>query len=249
MPGRSAMKVEVLLKDLLEINNLLLTLVSEAKFEFRKDGLFVSAVDPSHVAMLVIKANKDGFKRYEIEKDIELGLDLDKVKEFLKLGNKGDTVEIEYEGSTLVFYIQNLRMTMGVIDVSGMNIPKVPEISFSANVVINRDQFELALRSCQTISDHVTLKITPESFEISTVGESSYGSQAVFDKDSLKEISCEEEVRSSYPIDYLLKLVKQIDSAEEVKISMSSEYPVKIDFEIMNGHGTCSFLLAPRIEE
>lgn len=249
MQSKVDMRIKVQLRDLLEINNLLLTLVSEAKFEFRREGLFVSAVDPSHVAMLAIKAHRDGFIDYEVEKDIELGVDLDKVKDILKLGSKGDIVEIRLEGSKLGFYFEDLRTTIGTIDVGGMNIPRVPDISLAARVTIKRDQFELALKGCEKISDHVTLVITPEQFEISAVGESSDESQAIFSREKLKDIFCEEEVKSTYPIDYLLKLVKQIDSAEYITISMSSEYPVKIDFEIMNGHGMCSFLLAPRIEE
>ena len=242
------MKIKAELRDLQEINNLLLTLVPEAKFEFKKEGLSVSAVDPSHVAMIVINVSKDGFLEYDVEEDTEVGIDLDKMKEILKLGSKGDVVDIVLEDSRLTYTIGDLVTSMSTIDTSGMSIPKVPELSLPARAVVPLEDFELALKSAHRFSDHIVIKITPESFEMYSEGESD-ATRMVLSKEKLRELDCEEEVRSIYPIEYLVKLVKHIDTADFITVSMSTDYPIKIDFEIVKGHGTASFLLAPRIEE
>jgi proliferating cell nuclear antigen len=49
-------------------------------------------------------------------------------------------------------------------------------------------------------------------------------------------------------VDYLVKLVKAMDSADDLTIYMGSDYPIKIEFKITGGKGTGEYLLAPRIE-
>ena len=60
------------------------TLIDEVKFTIDKEGMSLKAVDPAHVAMVDLKINADAFESYEAE-ETEIGLDLDKVKEVLKV--------------------------------------------------------------------------------------------------------------------------------------------------------------------
>ncbi len=240
------MRVKMDIKDLKEITNLLLTLVSEAKFEVGSDGIKVKAVDPAHVAMIVLDIPKDVFHEFDAEED-ELGVDLDKVRDILKLSSSGDVVEISKDGGKLTFMLGNLTRSMPLIDTSALNVPKVPNLVLPAKVVVPVKEFEHGIKAAESISDNITLRITPTEFEMYTQGDEDVVRLNI-PKDMLKELSCDEPVKSMYPVDYLVKLVKAIDSAENLVIYIGTDYPIKIEFDIAQGKGKATYLLAPRIE-
>ncbi len=240
------MRVKMDVKDLKEITNLLFTLVNEAKFEFNQDGLSVMAVDPSHVAMIVMEVSRDGFIEYECE-DEEIGVDLAKVRDILKLASSSDVIEITKDGGKLTFLIGNLSRSMALIDTSNLSVPKVPNIGLPAKVVVSKNEFIGGIRAAEGISDSITIKVTPTEFEMYTSGDED-SSRLNLPRDMVKEIECDEEVKSTYPVDYLARLVKAMDSAEDVTIYLGKDYPVKIVFNVVKGHGKATYLLAPRIE-
>ncbi|NPA75579.1 MAG: proliferating cell nuclear antigen (pcna) [Euryarchaeota archaeon] len=240
------MRLKIDVKDLKEITNLLLTLVNEAKFEFTPNGLSVKAVDPSHVAMIVMDVEKDGFVEYECEEE-ELGVDLAKVRDILKLTSSNDVVEISKEGGKLTFLIGNLSRSMPLIDTSNLSVPKVPNIGLPAKVVISKSDFISGIKAADGISDSITIKVTPTEFEMYAMGDEDT-SRLNLPKDMVQEIDCEEPVKSTYPVDYLLRLAKAMDSAKDITIYLGKDYPVKIVFDVVKGHGKVTYLLAPRIE-
>lgn len=241
--------LEAKVKDLQEINNLLLSLVSEAKFEFRREGLSVSAVDPSHVAMLTIEAHRDGFINYEVEKNIELGIEIDKLKEILKLVKKNETVRMLYKNNKLHILFNNLKFAVNTMDVSYMKIPKV-NANFENYVIIETEKFLKALRAAANISkisNSVTLSLTPEYFEITALGEAGEETQAFFNIDKVEEINCDKEIKAQYNNTLLYDFVSNIES-DVITIFIDNNFPLKIDFEIMSGFGKCNYLLAPILE-
>lgn len=240
------MRVKMNVKDLKEITNLLLTLVSEVKFEFGAEGMSVKAVDPAHVAMIVLDISKDAFLEYEVEEE-QLGVDLDKIKDILKLASSGELVEISKDGNKLTFMIGNLTRSMPLIDTSALSVPRVPNLVLPAKVVLPISEFEYGIKAAESISDNITFKVTPSEFEMYTEGDEDSARLSI-PKDMLKEISCEEPVKSMYPVDYLLKLVKAMDSADYLTIYLGTDYPVKMEFDVAAGKGKGYYLLAPRIE-
>ena len=57
-----------------------------------------------------------------------------------------------------------------------------------------------------------------------------------------------EPVRARYSLDYLKKIIKAKKLSPETKISMSNDYPMKIQFEVP-GKMQLGFILAPRVDE
>ncbi|MCD6276206.1 MAG: DNA polymerase sliding clamp [Thermoplasmata archaeon] len=241
------MRVKMNVKDMKEVTNLLLTLVSEAKFEFGSEGMSVKAVDPAHVAMIVLEVGKEAFLEYDVKEEEELGVDLDKVKDILKLASSGEVVEISKDGNKLTFLIGNLTRSMPLIDTSALSVPRVPNLVLPAKVVIPVDEFAHGIKAAESISDNITLRITPSEFEMFTQGDEDSARLSI-PKDMLKELSCDEPVKSMYPVDYLLKLVKAMDSADYLTIYMGTDYPIKIEFDVVSANGRATYLLAPRIE-
>src|SRR5438046_6315606 len=120
---KAKLKAEVL-KTMLDA---VATLVDEAKIHVSAEGLSLKAVDPAHVAMVDLSLGKKAFVEFK-GSDLDMGVDLDKLKDILKLAGSGDLLDVEYkeDAHKLVFKIGHITRRMSLVDTANMGDPKVP---------------------------------------------------------------------------------------------------------------------------
>ncbi len=242
-------KAKVKMEVLRELVEIISTLVSEAKLSISKDGIDVKAVDPSHVAMLVLNLNRSAFDEFTGE-PTEIGLDVEKLKEVLRLSKPGDLIDLQYDGgkSRLVVSIGKLTRHMAVVDPAGITDPKVPNVNPPGSVVVRTEELRQGIRGSESVSDHVTLLLGPDHFSLHSEGETDRVDLKI-PKEGLSHLETKEPVKSMYPLDFFSNMVKSITSTDEVKLFVGNEYPLKIEFGLAGGKGEGRFLLAPRVEE
>jgi proliferating cell nuclear antigen len=242
---KARMRMEVL-RELVEVVS---TLVPEAKLSVSKDGVSVKAVDPSHVAMLVLTLNKAAFEEFTGE-PTEIGIDIEKFKEVLRLSKPGDIIDLQYDGgkSRLVVKVGKVTRHMATIDPAGITDPKVPNVSPPGIAVVKTEELRQGIRGTESISDHVTLMLDPEGLHMHSEGETDQVDMTL-PKEGLTRLEVKEPVKSMYPLDFFSNMVKSISTAMEATLNIGNEYPLKIEFSIANGKGDARFLLAPRVEE
>ncbi|EQD57959.1 DNA polymerase sliding clamp, partial [mine drainage metagenome] len=131
-------KVRIKMENLREIVEVVSTLVTEVKLTVSKDGLDAKAVDPSRVAMLVLHLNQPIFEEFTGE-PTEVGVDIDKLREVLRLSKPGDIIELQFDGKRLVAGVGRLTREMAVVDPAGITDPKVPNVSPPARVTVKMD--------------------------------------------------------------------------------------------------------------
>lgn len=224
------------------------TLVDEAKFNVNSDGFSLKAVDPAHVAMVDLEVEKDAFEEF-IADETELGIDLDKIKEVLRLARSGDIIDIEQdeERNRLIINVGNVSRRMNLVDTTGMSDPKVPNLSLPTRMSVAAEELQKGIRAAESVSDHIALNATAEGFEMFSEGDTDTVSLKL-DKESLVSLESEEEVRSLFPLDYFSNMIRAISGGTVVEISLGSDYPVKMEFDVADGKGKVRYLLAPRIE-
>jgi len=246
--GSDLFDVKVKAEVLKEVVDVIATLVDEAKFNITKDAVTVKAVDPAHVAMVDLSLERGAFESYRAD-DGELGLDMDKIKEVLKLARATDIISIthEEEKNRLVLNVGNTTRRMSLVDTAGMSDPKVPSLNLPAKVTIRADELRQGIRASESVSDHIALIAGPDGFEIVSEGDTDTVSHKV-PKELLEELSAKETVRSLFPLDYFSNMVKAISTAPTVRLYLGSDYPVKMEFKVSGGKGEVKYLLAPRIE-
>jgi proliferating cell nuclear antigen len=245
----ASFRARVRMEVLRELVGVVSTLVPEMKLLVTKEGVEVKAVDPSHVAMLVAKLKKEAFEEFQGD-STEIGLDLEKVREVLSLARPGDVIDLSYDTAKgkLVVSVGKLSRVMSVVDPQGILQPKVPSVNPSAKVVLKIDELRQGIRGSESISDHVTLSLDSESFNLHSEGENDQVNLKI-GKEGLTLLDAKEPVKSMYPLDFFSNMVKSITSADEVTMALGTQYPLKLDFPIASGRGEASFLLAPRVEE
>jgi proliferating cell nuclear antigen len=242
-------KARIRMEVLRELTEVVSTLVSEVKLSVSKDGIDVKAVDPSHVAMLVLKLQKGAFEEFTGE-PTEIGVDVEKLKEVLRLTKPTDILDLQYDGgkNRLVIKVGKVTRHMSVVDPAGITDPKVPNVTPPASATVKMEELRQGIRGSESISDHVTLTVDPDGFSMHSEGETDRVDMRIA-KESLPKLEAKEPVKSMYPLDFFSAMMKSITSAEEVGLHVGNEYPLKIEFSVAEGRGNGFFLLAPRVEE
>lgn len=223
-------------------------LVDEARWAIDGEGISISAVDPAHVAMVALRLKKGAFDEYEADEG-EIGVDLARLKEVLKLANVGDDLGIAHDEDShqLVLTIGNLTRRMSLVDTAGMSEPKEPNLELPAKVVVATEELGRAVRASVAVSDHVALIAHEDGFQLVAEGEMDQVDLDL-EKSSLKELNVDERAKSLFSLDYLDNMLQAAKASEFVTLRMGTDYPVKVTFQIAQGNGDVQYLLAPRIE-
>ena len=244
-------KLSISIKNLRELVDMLNTIVSEAKIKLDASGLNVKAVDSAHVAMIDVGLPRESFMEYDVEGETELSIDVEKLKGVIKLASSSDSISITKESERLKFRIGSISKSIPLLDNSTVMTPKVPSIHSDNFVVLKKSELERGLRAAEDVSDAIKLILKPDEFRARSYSESE-DSELVLGKAELSEIKCDSEIKSSYPLDYLLRMIKSLGNSDELKLSFKNDYPLSIEFKNMKD-GTPGisgfFLLAPRMEQ
>jgi len=241
-------KAKVKADILKEIINVVSPLVDEVKLTVGPDGIQLKAVDPAHVAMVELKLSKDAFEELKATSG-ELGVDIEKLKDVLKLAKSGDVIAMEHneDQNKLVLNIANITRRMSLVDTTGMSDPKVPNLAYPAKVVLSVDDLNQGIRASESVSDHIALKLANDGFELACEGDTDSVSLKL-KKDLLKSVEVKEATRSLFSLDYFSNMIRAIPPGQDVTLNLGNDYPVRVEFKIADGDGQVMYLLAPRIE-
>ncbi len=237
-------------KNLKDIVDMLSTVVTEAKFKIGINGMSVNAVDPAHVAMVSLEIPKSMFSEYDVDTEEEISLDLEKVRSIIKLSSANDSLTVTKDKDKLKFEIGTIIKSISLLDNDQITTPRVPQVVSDDYAVMPKSEFEKGLRAAEDVSDAIRLTLNSDGFSAKSTSDADE-SEMILPKDLLKELVCKEPIKSSYPLEYLLKLVKSISSNEDIKIAFKSDYPLNIEFSLGSGGSERikgRFLLAPRME-
>jgi proliferating cell nuclear antigen len=231
-----------------EVVNVVSTLVDEAKFTVNADGLTLRAVDPAHIAMVDLTLGKDAFEEFKADES-EIGIDIDKLSQFLKLAKADDMVDLKHDEDKrkLKIMVGDITRHMSLIDTTGMSDPKVPNLELPASVTVRADDLMHGIRASETVSDHIALVASPDGFEMSCEGDMDQVHWRKAKKD-LVALEAPSSVRSLFPLEYFSNMLKSVSSGNQVTMHLGSDYPVKMEFKIAGEKGEVRYLLAPRIE-
>ena len=241
-------KAEIKADTLKGLVNVISTLIDEVKFTITPEGMGLKAVDPAHVAMIDLHMGAKAFESYSAD-EAELGLDLDKVKEVLKLSSAGDIISmnLDEDHGRLIFKVGNITRRMNLVDTSSMSDVKVPQLELSASIEVPVSELQRGIKASETISDHIALIANPEYFELLCEGDTD-SADLRLEKSQLSALNVDSQVSSMFPLDYFANMIKAVPSDMKVRIELDNDYPVKMIFDMAGGNGTVMYLLAPRIE-
>lgn len=223
-------------------------LVDEARFRISNQGLTVRAVDPANVAMISFELSSTAFDEFSAE-DCEIGMDLNKIIDIFSVAEKNEKVILELDemSQKLSIQIGVFFYTLSLLDPSNIRAePRIPQLELPAEVILNGKELQKAIKAAEKISDHVSLGVDEELFYMEAEGDTDKV-RLEMPREQLIDIT-PGDARSLFSLDYLSDIVKPASKSNEVILELGKDYPIKINFNIANGSGKITYLLAPRIE-
>jgi proliferating cell nuclear antigen len=229
-------------------------LIDETELNVRKDGLEMVSSDRAVVVVVDFALSRDVFSEYHYEEDAKIGLNLLNLLQILRRAMTNDSLEITLERNRLELILKGesvRRFVMPLRDISKSETPDLKKLEegFSSSFVINSEILNSGIEDAELVTDSVVFTVRKDNFTMKSESDSTSSQLDLpSGSEALKIVDIGEPVRARYSLDYLKKIIKAKKLASEATIKLSTDYPMKMQFDVP-GKMRLSFILAPRVEE
>jgi proliferating cell nuclear antigen len=225
-------------------------LVDECKINLNEDGLAIRAVDPANVGMVDLTLDVEAFESYETDGGV-IGVNLARLEDFVGMADSDQLVQLELDEETRKLHVRidGLEGTLALIDPESIRKePDIPDLDLPATVVVEGRDIDRAVKAADMVSDHIALGVDAdeEVFYVDAEGDTDDVHLTLTREDLIDLVAG--EARSLFSLDYLKDMNKAIPKDAEVEIELGEEFPVKLHFDIAEGKGQVTYMLAPRIQ-
>ncbi len=228
-------------------------LIDEVDFEFKKDGVEMNAMDPSHVALADFKLSADAFSEYDLTEPSKLGVDLTEMDKIISRANNNDQAIFEFDenGSQLDLEFigaSTRRFSLPLLELEEEELPE-PDLDFTAFARVKAGAIKEGLKDAALVGDNVRFELKDNKFLMGIESDTGSAEMELSEGDEgLEELEVDEPSKAMYNIEYLEDMFKAASSSEIVEINHGIDLPIQIIFRIADGDGHLKFLLAPRVE-
>jgi len=225
-------------------------LVNEATFKITKDAIEMVAMDPANVAMVIFKLLSSSFSEYKLDKNIEIGIDLNNLKQILKRAGANDILSLEMTDEN------KLKIQLKSNTTRTFNLPlrdldekeqKVPELSFPVTIKTASSILNNAVEDANIVADSLTFIAEPKTFTVMAESDLNEAKIEISAGDETKILSDKDKVKAKYSIEYLKKMIAGSKLSDKVSIQFNKDYPLKLRYKVVD-KVMLNFILAPRVE-
>jgi proliferating cell nuclear antigen len=225
-------------------------LVNEAKFKITPNAMELVAKDPANVAMIIFKLLSSCFTEYDVKKEIDLSIDLNNLKQILRRASSNDMLTMEIDDNRLKLTLKGKTkrtFSLPLIETEGRE-QKVPELNFPVTIKTSTSIFNNAIEDIDIVAESVTFEVDKKGFSIK--GESDLSKAQIdinADDQTTLTVEGNDKIKAKYSVEYLKKMIDASKLSDEVIIQFSKDYPLKLDYTVVDKL-KLSFILAPRVE-
>ena len=225
-------------------------LVNEARFKITQNGIELIAMDPANVAMVIFKLLSSCFAEYQLKEEVSLGINLLNLKQVLRRAKPTDVLTLELEEGKLSIQFKGSStrtFSLPIIE-SEEKEQKVPELVFPVQIKTTSTILNEAIEDVDVVADSVAFVAEPGVFIIKAEGDLSKAKIEIKPSDDTKmTMDADETLKAKYSIEYLKKMINGSKLSDDVTISFNKDYPLKLDYKVVD-RLSLSFVLAPRVE-
>ena len=226
-------------------------LIDETELHITNDGIKMIAADRAVVAVVDFFLSKDAFDEYKYEKDYRIGINLLSLLQILRRAGINDSLNMKLLDDRLELVLKGestRRFTLPLINISKEETPPLDKLEFPTSMKINSEILNSGIEDAELITDSIVFSISKEQFSMKAESDSSSTQLELIPGSELNLLQINEPVRARYSLDYLKKILKARKLAEETKLALATDYPMRIHFDVEGKMQLC-FILAPRVEE
>jgi proliferating cell nuclear antigen len=228
-------------------------LIDEGIFRIGKDGISLVAADRAMVAVVDFFLSDSAFDKYELDKEQNIGLNINNLLSVLKRSTSNDKLTISLKDNKLELTIESKSkrtFVVPLLDISPEEVPPVDQLEFSSQVSLKTEEIQKGIEDADIFSDSVVFETCPDAFLMRAEGDISKTELELKKGDEpLIEIKTVGSVKARYPLEYLKKMMKAAKISGTVTIRYAQDYPMKMEFKSDDKKVSLSFVLAPRVSE
>ncbi|KAH7925770.1 proliferating cell nuclear antigen [Leucogyrophana mollusca] len=169
-------------------------LVTDANFECNEEGINLQAMDNSHVALVAVKLNATGFKRYRCDRPMPLGVNLNSLTKVLKCAKDDDICVIKAtDDADVLNLVYEARSSdrIAEYDMKLMDIDSdtlgIPDTEYDARVTMPSSEFSRIVRDLSQLGESVRIEVSKEGVRFASDGEAANGSVLLKQTDAARE--------------------------------------------------------------
>jgi len=245
-------------------------LLNEATFDCSESGMQLQAMDNSHVSLVSLNLNSDGFEQYRCDRSVSLGMNLTSLAKILKCAGNNYILTLKAQDNpdtvTFVFESKNGERVSD-FDMKLMNLDQehlgIPETDYACVIKMPSGEYARIVRDLGQFGDSIVISCTKQGVKFTATGDIGTGniklaqSASVDDEKERIEIDLNEPVTLTFAAKYLNSFAKAATLSDTVTLSMSQEVPLVVEFKILvkvdkdttEELGQIRFYLAPKIED
>ncbi|MBD3195839.1 MAG: proliferating cell nuclear antigen (pcna) [Candidatus Lokiarchaeota archaeon] len=234
------------------------SIIDETEFRVTPEEFTITAMDPSRICLLKLTINKEDFDEYESEAEAKVGLNLDDLDKILKRSSTNDSIDINFKESDNKIKIimqregmsRSRTFSLALLDIDIEEIPmdNLLAIEYPSSWVIDPDFLVEAIKDAEIYSEILNIKAEEQKgltfSSTGQIGEMVYS----LTPEDLIEDDINDESTGAYSLTFLKAILKIASITEKLEISLKTDHPLKMIFNILEG-GELSYFLAPRVEE
>jgi len=218
-------------------------------------------MDSSHVSLVSLKLDSDGFEHFRCDRSFSMGMNLANMNKMLKCAGNDDiiTIKADDQGDAVTFMFESPQQEkisdfeLKLMDIDSEHLG-IPQTAYQATVEMSSAEFQRICRDLSTIGDSVVISVNKEGVKFQTTGD--IGAANITcrqDKKVDKEgeevkVRMDEPVTLTFALRYLNSFTKATPLSTSVSISMSKDLPIVVEYKI-GDMGYVRYFLAPKIED
>ncbi len=235
----------------------LASIIDETEIQITPKKFTIRAMDPSRICLLQLIIAKVNFDEYECSKECKITLNLDDLDKIMKRSSGNDSITLSYQEDTQKIKIKMQRVdstrartfSLALLDSEIEEIPmdNLLKIEYESTWTMDPDFLIEALKDAEIYSEILNMDTTEgEGLVFSSsgqIGEMEYelGADDLIDSDLNGKSS------GAYSLTFLKAILKIASITERLDISLKTDHPLKMIFNLLEG-GELSYFLAPRVD-
>ncbi|KAG5956305.1 DNA polymerase delta processivity factor [Claviceps arundinis] len=234
-------------------------LVQDCNFDCNDSGIALQAMDNSHVALVSMMLKAEGFSPYRCDRNIALGVNLTSLTKVLRAAQSEDNLTLKADDApdvlNLLFESVD-RDRISEYDLKLMDIDQehlgIPETEYAATISMPSAEFRRICTDLAAMSESVSIEASKDGIKFSCNGDIGNGSVTLRGVQDIEkpqnniDIELTEPVSLVFSLKYLVNFCKASTLADHVKLCLSSEVPLLVEY-ILSGSSYLRFYLAPKI--
>lgn len=228
-------------------------LIIEATLDCTGTGVYLQAMDSSHVALVSFALNSNAFEHYRCDRNISLGINMSSMSKILKCSLNDDKVMLKAQDKTdtLTFNFESVKKEkVSEFEMKLMNLEiehlGIPDTEYFCVIKMPSAEFSKICRDLSLLGDSVTIKCTKNGVNFITSGDLGDGriklkqSSNYENEDEAIIVEMRQPVSLAFSLRYLIYFTKAAPLSNQVSLSMSEDVPISefisdsFDLELFN---------------